>query len=56
MSLLLLDTTVLVDVERGGLDLDDAIDDDVAIAAVTVAELLVGVVLASGKCRKARAA
>ena len=42
MSLLLLDTTFLIDAERGGVDLDDAIDDDddVAIAAVTAAELL----------------
>jgi tRNA(fMet)-specific endonuclease VapC len=56
MSLLLLDTTFLIDAERGGVDLDDAIDDadDVAIAAVTVAELLVGVRLASGKRRDAR--
>jgi tRNA(fMet)-specific endonuclease VapC len=56
MSLLLLDTTFLIDVERGGVDLDDAIDDDddVAIAAVTVAELLVGVKLASGRRLNAR--
>ncbi len=56
MSLLLLDTTFLIDAERGGVDLDDAIDDDddVAIAAVTVAELLVGVKLASGRRRNAR--
>ncbi len=56
MSLLLLDTTFLIDAERGGVDLDDAIedDDDVAIAAVTVAELLVGVRLASRKRRDAR--
>ena len=56
MSLLLLDTTFLIDSERGDLALDDAIDDgdDVAIAAVTVAELLVGVRLASGKRRDAR--
>ena len=56
MSLLLLDTTFLIDAERGGVDLDDAIDDadDVAIAAVTVAELLVGVRLASGKRRDGR--
>jgi tRNA(fMet)-specific endonuclease VapC len=56
MSLLLLDTTFLIDAERGGVDLDHAIDDDddVAIAAVTVAELLVGVRLASGKRRDAR--
>jgi len=58
VSLLLLDTTFLIDAERRGLDLDDAIgdDDDVAIAAVTVAELLVGVKLASGKRRAARQA
>ncbi len=58
MSLLLLDTTFLIDAERGGVELDDAIgdDDDVAIAAVTVAELLAGVRLASGKRRKARQA
>jgi tRNA(fMet)-specific endonuclease VapC len=56
MSLLLLDTTFLIDAERGDVTLDDAIDDDddVAIAAVTVAELLVGVELASGKRRDAR--
>ncbi len=56
MSLLLLDTTFLIDAEREGVDLDDAIadDDDIAIAAVTVAELLVGVRLASGKHKKTR--
>lgn len=58
MSLLLADTTFLIDAERGGLTLDEVIDDDddVAIAAVTVAELLVGVRLASGKRREARRA
>lgn len=58
MSRLLVDTTFLVDVERGGLAGDDAIgdDDDVAIAAVTVAELIVGVRLASPARRPARAA
>jgi tRNA(fMet)-specific endonuclease VapC len=58
MSLLLLDTTFLIDAERGGVDLDDVIDDDddIAIAAVTVAELLVGVALASGRRRNARQA
>lgn len=37
MSLLLLDTTFLVDSERGDIDLDEVIgdDDDVAIAAVS---------------------
>lgn len=56
MSLILLDTTFLIDAERGEVALDDAIhdDDDVAIAAVTVAELLVGVRLASGTRRDAR--
>lgn len=58
MSLLLLDTTFLIDTERGEVALDDAIDDDddVAIAAVTVAELLVGVRLASSKRQDARQA
>lgn len=44
--------------ERGGVDLDALIadDDDVAIAAVTVAELLVGVALATGKRRTRRQA
>jgi len=56
MSLLLLDTTFLVDAERDELALDAVIgdEDDVAIAAVTVAELLVGVALASGRKRSAR--
>ncbi len=56
MSLLLLDTTFLIDTERRDVDLDDAMgdDDDVAIAAITVAELLVGVKLTSGKRRAAR--
>lgn len=51
MSLLLLDTTLLVDAERGGDQLDRLIDDedDVAIAAVTLAELTVGARLASGR-------
>lgn len=56
MSLLLLDTTFLVDAERAGRDLDELIadDDDVAIAAVTAAELLVGVELAGGRHRHQR--
>ncbi len=56
MSLLLLDTTFLIDAERGLAELDSAIgdDDDAAIAAVTLAELLVGVKLASGKRRTSR--
>jgi tRNA(fMet)-specific endonuclease VapC len=58
VSLFLADTTLLIDAERGGVDLDAAVDDgdDVAIAAITIAELLVGVRLASGLRRKARRA
>jgi predicted nucleic acid-binding protein len=54
---LLLDTTFLIDVERG-VHLADAIadDDDAAIAAITIAELRVGVLLADGRRRRARAA
>jgi predicted nucleic acid-binding protein len=53
---LLLDTTFLIDVERG-VDLDDVIadDDDVAVAAITIAELRVGVLLANSRRRRARA-
>ena len=56
MGLLLLDTTVLIDAERGGLELDRTIgdEDDVAIAAITVAELLVGVRLADSSRHSAR--
>ncbi len=56
MSRLLLDTTFLVDANRRGGQLDSLVadDDDVAIAAVTVAELLVGVELSSGKARRQR--
>jgi tRNA(fMet)-specific endonuclease VapC len=48
VSRLLLDTTFLIDADRGGASLDEVIagDDEVAIAAVTVAQLLVGVLLA----------
>ncbi|HEX5097607.1 MAG TPA: PIN domain-containing protein [Acidimicrobiia bacterium] len=55
MTQLLLDTTFLVDVERGA-DLARVIadDDDVAIAAITIAELRVGVLLADGRRRRAR--
>lgn len=53
---MILDTTVLVEAERGGNSLDDVIDDadDVAIAAITVAELKVGVQLAKGRRRETR--
>lgn len=53
---MILDTTVLVDAERGGDSLTEVIDDgdDVAIAAITVAELRVGVRLAKGRRREKR--
>jgi tRNA(fMet)-specific endonuclease VapC len=46
----------LVDAERGGESLGEAIDDgdDVAVAAITVAELRVGVQLAKGRRRGKR--
>lgn len=46
----------MVDAERGGDSLGEAIDDgdDVAIAAITVAELKVGVQLAKGRRRDRR--
>ena len=46
----------MVDAERGGTSLADAIDDgdDVAVAAITVAELKVGVQLAKGARRGKR--
>jgi tRNA(fMet)-specific endonuclease VapC len=46
----------LVDAERGGGALADAIDDgdDVAVAAIVVAELRVGVQLAKGRRREKR--
>src|SRR4051794_32032275 len=58
LSRLLLDTTYLVDAERSGEALDDAIDDDddVCIAAITVAELRVGVLLATDQRRSGRLA
>ena len=58
MTRLLLDTTFLVDAERDSVQLDQAIadDDDVAVAAITLAELLVGVHLASSPHRRTRLA
>jgi tRNA(fMet)-specific endonuclease VapC len=55
---LLLDTTFLIDAQRATIDLDEVIsdDDDVAIAAITVAEMRVGVELAKGKIRTSREA
>ena len=54
---LILDTGVLIRAERGRARLDRVLgdDDDVAIAAITAAELLVGVELADGSRRAARA-
>jgi tRNA(fMet)-specific endonuclease VapC len=53
---LLLDTTFLIDAERGISGLDDLIadDDDTAVAAITVAELFVGAQLVTGKRRATR--
>jgi len=58
LSRLLLDTTFLIDADRTGEDLDDVIEDedDVAIAAVTVAELRIGALLSRGRRRAARTA
>ena len=56
MTNLLLDTTFLVDAERAGDNLDDLIadEDDVAVAAITIAELRVGVELATSANRPGR--
>lgn len=53
-----MDTTFLIDAERDELGLEAAIDDedDVAVAAISVAEILVGVELASPKFRPRREA
>lgn len=58
MTRLLFDTTFLIDAERSGGDLDDVIDDDddVAIAAITIAELRVGALLANRRNKAARTA
>ncbi|MSV79453.1 MAG: PIN domain-containing protein [Actinobacteria bacterium] len=58
MTALLLDTNVLIAAGRGAFDLDRMIadDDEPAIAAITVAELGVGVELASGRRRTNRRA
>ena len=58
MARLILDTSILIDAERarGRLDRLVADDDDVAIAAVTAAELLLGVELADEARRPGRAA
>jgi tRNA(fMet)-specific endonuclease VapC len=56
VSLVLLDTTFLIDAERDSGALDTVLEDedDVAVAAITVAELLVGVELASPDHREQR--
>jgi Predicted nucleic acid-binding protein, contains PIN domain len=55
---LLFDTTFLIDAERTGDDLDEVIhdDDDIAIAAVTIAELRVGALLADRRRKASRRA
>jgi len=54
----LLDTTFLVDADRSGSSLENLVadDDEVAVAAITIAELLVGVHLADSGHRSARQA
>ncbi len=53
---LLLDTTFLIDADRSHTNLDDLIgdEDDVAIAAITVAELQIGVEFSKGKTKHSR--
>lgn len=54
----MLDTSVLIGAERTAIDLDTVIadDDEPAVAAITIAELGVGVEIATGKRRHARRA
>lgn len=57
MERLIVDTGVLVALERGRIGTDVLPDDaDIAIAAITASELLVGVELADDSRRRARAA
>ena len=58
MARLILDTTILISAERSARDLGRLIadEDDVAIAAITAAELWVGVELAEDAHRSARTA
>lgn len=58
MARLILDTTFLISAERSSRNLGRLIadEDDVAIAAITAAELLVGVDLADDQHRDGRAA
>lgn len=54
----MLDTNVLIVAERSAFDLDSLIadDDEPAVAAITIAELGVGVEIATGKRRQVRRA
>lgn len=56
MSRLLFDTTLLIGAERSGDALDAVVDDDddVAVAAITIAELRVGAILADERRRLRR--
>jgi tRNA(fMet)-specific endonuclease VapC len=56
LARLILDTTILIDAERGAAELDELIadEDDVSIAAITAAELMLGVELADKRRRRAR--
>lgn len=56
MTRFILDTTFLIDVECSGGVLDEVIgdDDDIAVAAVTIAELRVGALLAVGRRARVR--
>ncbi|MGH9188354.1 MAG: type II toxin-antitoxin system VapC family toxin [Acidimicrobiales bacterium] len=58
MTRLLLDTTFLIDADRSGQSLDEVIadDDDVAIAAITIAELRVGALLGRRRAAAERTA
>jgi predicted nucleic acid-binding protein len=54
MDHLILDTNVLIAVERGSIDLDSFPDDtEIAVAAITVAEYRVGIELADTAARSA---
>jgi tRNA(fMet)-specific endonuclease VapC len=56
LARLILDTTVLIDAERSEAAVEERIDDedDVAMAAITAAELLVGIELADRRRRERR--
>jgi tRNA(fMet)-specific endonuclease VapC len=56
LARLILDTSILIEAERGEGDLLESLDDadDVAISAITVAELRVGVRLTKGRRQHAQ--